>query len=66
MSKRNSMTAESQPHDFTREKKKAEYRLRMVEKIAQYREQKIKKEFERIEKDLFQQEQEQQQVMLRE
>lgn len=39
-----------------REKKKAEYRLRMVEKIAQYREQKIKKEFERIEKDLFQQE----------
>lgn len=47
------MTAESKGTDLIREKKKAEYRLRMVEKIAHYREQKIKKEFERIEKDLI-------------
>lgn len=54
------MTAESgQTDKLMAEKKNAEYRLRMVEKIAQYREQKIKKEFERIEKDLYKQDHEQ-------
>ena len=38
----------------------------MVEKIAHYREQKIKKEFERIEKDLMEQEHEQHEKIIKE
>lgn len=65
------MTAEIQggavsKENLQREKKQAEYRLRMVEKIALYREQKLKKEFERIEKDLYDQESAQQQQIARE
>ena len=51
--RRRNSTADAGSHDNLKEKKKAEYRLRMVEKIANYREMKIKKEFERIERELL-------------
>ena len=56
-SRRQSQTAESNPSEqLLKEKKQAEYRLKMVEKIAAYREHKIRQEFQRIEEDIAHQE----------
>jgi hypothetical protein len=41
---------------------KAENRLKIIEKISKYREQKIKKEFEKLEEELKQDEQRQKQA----
>jgi hypothetical protein len=45
---------------------KAENRLKIIEKISKYREQKIKKEFEKLEEELKQDEQRQKDAQLRE
>lgn len=46
--------------------KQAEYRLRMIEQISKYREEKIKKEFLKLEEDLRMEDERQRKQLIKE